>query len=206
MSIDQFCPIISIPQHPYIFFFILIPLILFLNGYLIKLRISKYKSLFKKIGWGFLSTILCFIAFVYLTFILTLGGFIPLDDYLPSYNFHQMNAAIKNTCLIDPLRNNCPRDLNEVIKLYPDEFKALQKNFALTYEYYPEQNNYTLIARPVNRMHFLADYRNRVAIFDQRLKNTSPYGYDFIDTESYSCGKYRLRNNPSFPGPWDKIN
>ena len=170
-------------------------------------RQYKHKNPIYHLLFGF-SCIIFFITLSILSALfLIITQIIPLDDGRPSAAIHQMNAAIKNTCLIDPLRNNCPKNLDEVMKLYPQEFTKLTERYVFTYQYYPEKNQYTLIARPKN----LRLSWNKVALFDPRLqKIDTPYdtsGVDFADTPIYQCGtKYNLVLPPLFPGPWNKIN
>lgn len=138
-------------------------------------------------------------------FISTSGAFLnPTADRGVS----QMNAAIKNTCLVDPKRNNCPQNLDQVLNLYPEDFKKIQDKYTLNYIYYPEDNNYTLVARPKDKGIWDFPRTLYVAVFDQRLVGSEySKGHDFKNVEAYSCnGKYHLKNPPPFPGPWDNIN
>ena len=131
-------------------------------------------------------------------------GFIP-DDFPPSAHYHVLNAAIKNTCFLDPQRNHCPGTVQDIINIEPERFTTLTKNAHLTYEYYPQTNEYTLIIRNNN----LKENDYRVAIFDPRLTSVKNYGrgLDFLDTQVVYCnGKYILTDPPPFPGPWDHIN
>lgn len=133
-----------------------------------------------------------------------LTGLIPAD-YPPSTSYHSLNAAIKNTCFLDPQRNHCPKIVQDIISIEPDNFTKLTENAHITYQYYPETNEYTLIVR--NNNLWVNGYR--VAIFDPRLATVKNYGngVDFFDADVAWCnGKYILTNPPPFPGPWDKIN
>lgn len=127
------------------------------------------------------------------------------DDHPPSVDYHVLNAAIKNTCFLDPQKNHCPKSVDDLINIEPEHFKELTKNANLTYQYYPKINQYTLIVR--NNDLWKDDYR--VAIFDPRLTTAKNYGngVDFMDSKVIVCsGKYLLINQPPFNGPWDNIN
>lgn len=148
-----------------------------------------------------------------LTLIPVAGAFLallsagPLANYYPDRKISQMNAAIKNTCLVDPLKRNCPQNLDQVINLYPQDFQKLQTDYVFTYAYYPEQNNYTLIARPKSQYMNLP-FGFYIAVFDQRMVGSDySRGFDFINTRGYVCdGKYHLESPPPIAGPWEDIN
>ncbi len=157
------------------------------------------------------SRILLLVSFPIAYLALSLLGFIfmavmLLDDNPPSHKYRILNYATQNTCLVDPRRANCPKDASGVIAIDARKFSALARDAELTYQYYPEVNEYTLIVRP----HNLIWSDNRVVVFDPRLTVTQDYGnrLDFVDVEVEFCssGKYRLKNPPPFPGPWDEIN
>lgn len=136
--------------------------------------------------------------------VLILTGHISTDNP-PSYAYHVLNAAIKNTCYLDPQRNHCPKSVEELISIEDKNFTELTKDAHLTYKYYPQTNEYTLIVRNNN----LKENNYRVAIFDPRLQTAKNYGrgLDFVDEQVVWCSeKYVLKNPPPFPGPWDKIN
>ncbi len=151
-----------------------------------------------------------FSAFIILSlvFVVLLFG----DHVPPSAGFHNLNAAIKNTCYLDSSRRYCPKTVEELINIQAKDFGPQTENVALTYEYYPETNEYTLIVRRKNAPF---DDGNEVAIFDPRFavepNQDAHYKLggklDFIDTGIYQCqGKYHLWKVPPFPGPWDEIN
>ncbi len=166
---------------------------------------KNYKNFWLRLMSGpFLIAMYIFISFV-LTILFTFTFWI--DDHRSSVVFFQMNAAIKNTCYVDKTRANCPKNLSQLINLYPQDFKPLQEKYVFTYKYDEIHNIYTLIARPKNIMLF----KNRLAIFDPRLTNTNNSydtpGLDFADAKAYSCnGKFKLESPPPFEGPWDNIN
>lgn len=129
------------------------------------------------------------------------------DDNPPSSHFHDVNAAVKNTCFLDPRRLHCPKTSEEVIAIEPQLLEPETKDSELTYQYYPQTNQYTLIIRP----HNMQSSGSRVVIFDPRLSIAQGYGngLDFYDAEVTGCnsgGKYKLVSPPPFPGPWDAIN
>ncbi|PWU24265.1 hypothetical protein C5B42_00215 [Candidatus Cerribacteria bacterium 'Amazon FNV 2010 28 9'] len=132
--------------------------------------------------------------------------FIFGDDNPPSYQYHNLNAAVKNTCFLDPRKINCPKTPQDLINIQPQQFIPETAHAHLTYQYYPATNDYTLIIRNDD---YVLGNNNRVAIFDSRLPKDSNYaqGLDFADVEVTKCGdKYSLINPPSFPGPWNAIN
>ncbi len=154
-----------------------------------------------------------FFAFVFLSFFLLRAFFSAFfrDDLPPSTQFHNLNAAIKNTCFLDPEKKHCPYTVEEIIQIEPQTFIKQTKDVRLTYQYYPETNDYTLIIRNVDP----AVNNDRVAIFDSRfpkIKNTygsRSYGanIDFVEERIIKCnGKYQLLDQPPFDGPWDRIN
>lgn len=126
-------------------------------------------------------------------------------DSPPSAGYHVLNAAIKNTCFLDPQRNHCPKTVEDLINIEPEHFRELTKDAHLTYKYYPYSNQYTLIIR--NNDVWQNNYR--VVIFDPRLATVKNYGtgLDFFDARVSDCkGKIVIDNPPPFEGPWDKIN
>ncbi len=134
----------------------------------------------------------------FLTF--TLGGSLILQNVLESYgsaqasNFFILNAAIKNTCFMDPKRIGCPHNLTELSYIEPGEFARLSPVSQMIYQYYPDQNMYTFIARYSKK---------RAIIFDWRLVPTDKI--DFRDVTIETWGKDHVKNPPNFPGPWDNL-
>lgn len=182
--------------------------VVFLLVWMIKLVDRIEKNKLARIFYFIISVIgslaLFIITSIAAIIILYLAGIIPYD-YPPSYDYHILNAAIKNTCFLDPQKNHCPKTVQDLINIEPEHFKALTKNAHLTYQYYPQTNEYTLIVR--NNDLKRNDYR--VVIFDPRLTTLKNYGrgLDFLDAKVMECnGKFLLKNPPPFPGPWNKIN
>jgi hypothetical protein len=123
----------------------------------------------------------------------------------PALNYHNLNAAVKNTCFLDPSRARCPHTAKELINIQPQQFVHEVGNAHLTYQYYPETNDYTLIVRNND---FLFSNDGRVVVFDSRLPRTKNYGsgLDFVEPEAVQCGTtFQLINPPPFPGPWQNI-
>jgi hypothetical protein len=108
--------------------------------------------------------------------------------------FFPLNAAIKNTCIVDPRRENCPQTLEEISYIEPEFFAEVAKKTQMIYYYYPDTNQYTLVIR----------YRDKQAIvFDPRLIQTM--GMDLHEYRVETKGVDHLVNPPSFPGPWDNL-
>lgn len=111
-------------------------------------------------------------------------------------DYFVLNAAIKNTCYLDPERKNCPHTVDELIRIEPERFRALAEGKKITYQYYPDTHQYTLIVRD----------KRQAAIFDPRLQTIAQYGVDFTNSPAYYCGnRYQVGNPPPFPGPWNNI-
>ena len=128
------------------------------------------------------------------------------DDNPPSAQFHVLNAAVKNTCFLDSNRIHCPKSAQEIVAIEADHFSKLTENAHLTYQYYSQTNQYTLVVRN-NDWHYNND---RAVIFDPRLVNLGNYsnGLDYADVQiADNCnGTFRIVNPPAIPGPWNKIN
>lgn len=152
-----------------------------------------------------IASVLFFGFAIFVSMIVLFFSGIAIGDNPPSANYHVLNAAIKNTCFLDPQKNHCPKTAQDIINIEPERFTKLTKDAHLTYEYYPQTNEYTLIVKNNNLQK--NDYR--VVIFDPRLAKAKNYGrgFDFVDAEVIWCnGKYVLKDPPPFSGPWDKIN
>lgn len=204
---DSVCQIQKTLSDPYLFFWAFAFICFATVSYVYFLFYRRNKKLWRLVTFG----LFCFLFFLVTVFAGTLflvfSGIIPLDDSRPSSVFHQMNAAIKNTCYLDPLQNNCPHNMDEVFKLYPEDFIPLKEKYVFTYQYVGSDNSYTLIARPKN----IRMFWNRVAIFDPRLPepetNYDTPGLDFADAKAFKCGdRYHLESPPPFDGPWKQIN
>jgi hypothetical protein len=106
--------------------------------------------------------------------------------------YFKLHAAIKNTCLLDPLRSQCPTKLEELSYIEPLEFKQLAAITDFSYRYDPTTNQYTFIARPTAKT---------AVVFDQRL--IPLYGIDFKEYTVSTWGKDRIKDPPPFDGPWE---
>lgn len=141
----------------------------------------------------------------HLTFILLLFGLVislsgilfiyilfqeEADDPIASIYF-PLNAAIKNTCFQDPLRNHCPKSVSELIAIQPQDFTRLTSGRGLTYQYYPETNQYTLVVR---------HDAIRGVIFDPRLEQNGEPDFKDVNIDSCSSPKYKVENPPYLPG------
>jgi hypothetical protein len=115
------------------------------------------------------------------------------QPYPVASEYFKLNAAIKNTCLLDPQRDHCPQTLEEISYIEPVEFKRLSAKTNFVYTYNPVTNNYTFIARP---------RKDHAVIFDQRL--IPLYGVDFKEYDvSTWWDKEKISNPPPFFGPWE---
>lgn len=201
----MYCPT-ELFKPPFLYNILIFVGILSFSGVLTTWIIKSNRSnLFIFLAGSFL-LLLTLIPVIALLLVLTASAGILVNFY-PDRDISQMNAAIKNTCIVDPLKRNCPQNLDQVISLYPQDFKKLQTDYVFTYKYYPEQNNYTLIARPKSQ-YLNIPYGFYIAIFDQRMLGSDySLGRDFINTSGYVCdGKYHLESPPPFSGPWENIN
>lgn len=103
--------------------------------------------------------------------------------------FAVLHAAIKNTCLIHPERLHCPTTLEEIGYIEPKYYQSMIKTAQASYQYYPEENNYTFIVRYSP---------TQAVIFDQRLVDL--YGVDFKEYRVSVLGTDRIANPPEFLG------
>ncbi len=107
--------------------------------------------------------------------------FIYIDEYYfgPIANIYfPVNAAIKNTCYLDPTQQNCPNSVEGIINIDNQKFKPLLHAKKVSYTRDPQTNIYTLIIHhsPL-----------KAVIFDPRLSNMGNYGFDFVDVFN-NCG------------------
>lgn len=106
-----------------------------------------------------------------------------------------LNAAIKNTCIIDDKQENCPKTLEEIGYIEPQHFKDLMRNTQAHYEYFPESNEYIFVVRysPI-----------RAVVFSPRL--IEEHRIDFWEYEINLFGKDEIDDPPNFEGPWQFDN
>lgn len=156
---------------------------------------------FKKISNKYLKLIIVFIClpsflvFALFSSLLIYLSIFEQDNNARASKYFQMNAAIKNTCYLDPNKVNCPKNLEGLLSLYPNDFNPINQKAKLIYHYYPDSNEYTLIVR---------DKPEGAVIFDPRL-STIEKGYDFKEYSVETCGRDRIISPPTFPGPWEEI-
>ncbi len=105
--------------------------------------------------------------------------------------FHVLHAAVKNTCLIDPERENCPHTLEELSYIEPEAFARAEAFTQMQYQYDLESNQYSLVIRYTPE---------RAVVFDQRLHDE--YGLDFHEYSVQLLGQDRLKNAPDWNGLW----
>jgi len=101
--------------------------------------------------------------------------------------FAALHAAIKNTCFIHPERLHCPTTLEEISYIEPKNYESMINSTQASYQYYPEENNYTFIVRYAP---------TRAVIFDQRL--VPLHGVDFKEYNVQVFGTDRISNPPDF--------
>lgn len=141
-------------------------------------------------------SIIFFLIFSLVNLVISLFWLEGIDDPIAGKYF-VLNAAVKNTCYLDPERKNCPEDIQGVIDIESDNFRALTSGTILNYRYYPETHEYSLVV-------IEKDTRKGV-IFDPRLQKRKDYGYggDFFDIKASVCNeKYEIIAPPPFFGPW----
>lgn len=168
---------------------------------ILKPRKRRSTKIIGGIGFG--------IAALPIIFLIFIGFILKFESWgePPSQRFAVLNAAVKNTCYLDPQRNNCPKNVDQLIAIEPEHFQKIAQDAQITYQYYPETNQYTLIVRDKS----LSLINTEVALFDPRLSNLSQNYSAFIqndiaEPEFMGCfGKNIIVNPPPFPGPWDNI-
>lgn len=128
--------------------------------------------------------------FVILTFLIWLF-WNPLDG-IAQYDHHTLNAAVKNTCLLDPTQENCPQKLEDIRIIVPEVYDRVLAQAQVKYEYNSEENTYILVIRynPV-----------RAAVFSNRFENSSDWKADYKEHEIEIWGQDRLKD-PLLPGDW----
>ncbi len=122
-------------------------------------------------------------------------GFFQDPNWGPNGNkYFVLNAAIKNTCFVDPNGEHCPQKLEDIGVIEPKHFAAAQREAQLIYRYYPDTGIYTLIVRYTP---------SRAIIFDPRF--IPEHGNDLKEVRVTTLGRDRLSERPAFDGPWDEI-
>lgn len=175
--LTKICDFPQTPMFPIVFFIAFLILALIVTTLTIIVTHKLHKSL--------LFTIICAVIFYPLALISgTVVAFIIIiinqgEAYLTQPN-HIVNAAVKNTCYLDPLRRNCPTNLDQLKIIIP---RDIQNNLSIqniSYTYYPFEHQYTLIFKTAP---------NFYAIFDPRLQHYHQYGFDFMGIVQYRCSK-----------------
>lgn len=98
---------------------------------------------------------------------------VVLVIFAPSKNlfYDTVNAAIKNTCIVDPLQRNCPKSVEGILAL-DENFAGILAGKDVNYSYDPLENTYNLK---------IFDKKARtVQIFDPKL---AANGYSYFDNE-----------------------
>lgn len=116
---------------------------------------------------------------------LFLAAWDSLSSGIRGSEYFPLNAAIKNTCFLDPERRHCPRSLAELSYIEPRRFQAAKSTTTMYYHYFADTNDYM----------FLVQYRrNRVAIFDSRLLKRT--GLDYREAMLSTTSSLRIFTGP----------
>lgn len=115
------------------------------------------------------SAIIFFFVFISILWLFLDDPNIERDDHL--------NAAIKNTCLLDPKKINCPKDVRGVIAIEPQTLASETRGKYLAYRYFPQTNDYTMIIRS----------GNQGVIYDPRIERYYNHYVDSINVQFESC-------------------
>ncbi len=157
---------------------------------------KQYKSL-GKIGQAvprWLSTSVRTILLIYPIFAGLSGMalfFTEVMDNPQASRFFIVNAAIKNTCFMDPDRENCPTRAEEIAYIEPAQYKMLEDCCQVNYQYHPETNLYSLVVRYTP---------TKAVVFDWRF--THETSIDFKEYDVSLFGRDHLVNPPEWDGPW----
>lgn len=173
----------------------------FISWIIFKKTKKSKKKIFNLSIFTILSLLI--IPVLFFTSIVITEIYMELYDEPTAGKYFPLNAAIKNTCYLDPQKLNCPQTVQDLMNIEPDNFGRLTKDAALTYRYYPETNEYTLIVREKGS--------TKVAIFDPRLLQIEYQGYkaDYANVRVAECplgNAHKIPDPPPFSGPWDRIN
>lgn len=106
---------------------------------------------------------------------------------------HTLHAAIKNTCILDEKKENCPYTLEDIRRIEPKVYDELQACCQMQYTYTPENNQYVFVVRysPV-----------QAAMFSQRFVTETEWGTDYRETKVAVWGKDRITDS-LLPGTWE---
>lgn len=178
--INAICDFPQTPAFPLVFFITFLILTLVVTTLTIIVTHKLHKDL--------VFTIICAVIFYPLALISgTVMAFLIIilnqgDSRLtnPSQPAHIVNAAIKNTCYLDPLRRNCPTNLDQLKIIIPQDIQSDPSIQNVSYTYYPFEHQYTLIFKTAP---------NFYAIFDPLLQPYHEHGFDFMGIIQYRCSK-----------------
>jgi hypothetical protein len=101
-----------------------------------------------------------------------------------------LHAAIKNTCVFDPRRENCPQNLEGIGIVEPGNFATVKATSQMRYTYDPMTNQYSFVVRYGKRNGIIFDQR-LFPDLDVKQVRFEPFGADHII------------DPPAYPGPWD---
>lgn len=153
----------------------------------------KFRSLYRKLSFTYLLSIF-FLILAFTAYVFAEEGV----DKPNAMRYFPLNAAIKNTCYLDPSMANCPRSLEELINIQSEDFSKHLDDSYLFYEYREEENSYTLVA--------LKRDTRRGAIFDPRFTSKATPGLDFTETRYKKCGnRIEIEDPPLFEGMWNRV-
>lgn len=165
----NFCPLLT-EEWASTHFWSVTFVIFFLVSLVIINKIIKIKKTkFAKIALALALSIAIALPLAFLLSFSNLLFLEGLDNPVASLYF-PLNAAIKNTCYLDLTKTHCPKNLDELIAIEPENFKPLLWGKKANYWYYPDSNEYTLIIKH--------DWMRGV-IFDPKLQTFGTS--DFVD-------------------------
>lgn len=147
--------------------------------------LEQKKYSFRNTGILLSIPVLCLLSLAF--WFATYGTFHPQAS-----RFHVINAAIKNTCFMDPKQENCPQTKEEIAYIEPQQYQDMIDCCQVNYQYHPEINKYSLVVRyhPV-----------RAVVFDWRL--VDEIGIDFKEYKINLYGQDALIDPPPWDGPWE---
>lgn len=115
----------------------------------------------------------------------------PLGS-IADYRLHTLHAAIKNTCILDPLKENCPQKLEDIRVIVPEVYDEIQNCCQMKYEYDPTSNEYVFVVRYSP---------TQAAMFSNRFLTETDWGVDYKEMTVTVWGRDELQE-PLLPGDW----
>lgn len=163
--------------NSYVQFGILCIIAIFGIVYSIKIGHTNYKK-FKTISSLMIGTLVSTVSVLAIIFFFIFINilWLFLNDPNIERNDH-LNAAIKNTCLLDPLKVNCPKDVKGVIAIEPQTLVSETRGKYLAYRYFPQTNDYTMVIRS----------GDQGVIYDPRIERYYNHYVDSINVQFESC-------------------